>query len=654
MSDPLWSEYNEAYMQAWALWQPWVYEAKKDHEYAMGKQISYRDRSMLRAQGRKALVFNRIRKLIQTVSGYQRKNRLALKVDPIDGSEQTAKQFSGILLWLMQFHKGYGILSNAFMQGALTSGLNLVELGIDYNDDPLNGDAKFFRCPYNSFLMDPYLSERDLSDCSYIVRRRWPTKQEAKALLPGNNKSIDALRPKGRDSLYPYSQIYKDLKGNYRLRYDQYYRRVAKNFKLLVNMLNGATTEWQGTTKDLDQLLNTPSPLAPGMNWGQLVTVMPRSKLIVQTAIFVEEKKYYDGPDPTGLEDYPFIPVMGFWDPEYDEMRWKLQGLVRMARDPQDESNKRRMKILDIVDSVISSGVKAKPGSVVDKMAPYQSGQGRVVWMKDEAEMSDFELMQGADVPPGLFQFTRQLDEDILDVLGLNAEILGMPNEHDAQEAYVMAKLRQAAGLTIFQPLFDEYREAKKLLGNKLMEFVQANFSPQKVKDIINEEPTKEFYDKNFRKYDCVPVEGILSDTQKQMAYAQLMGLKNLGFPVPIKIILKYSPLELKDELIKELEAQEKGQAAAAQAQQQAEMIKAKLNAAKAGLTQAQTEKALSDAALDKVKVMAELEGMDHERLMSLLQFALEVEQAGGFGTGEQAPAANGNVVPMRKGVTRR
>ncbi|MDD3493450.1 MAG: hypothetical protein PHZ19_08160, partial [Candidatus Thermoplasmatota archaeon] len=542
----------------------------------------------------------------------------------------------------------YNVMSDCFEHGPLTVGINLLELSINYQDDLKCGDVKFYRCPFNSFVMDPYFTERDLSDCQYILRRRMVSKAQARALLPGHDHAINALKPQGRDMKFTHLAPSKDLKGKNFLRYDQFYRMVSKTQKYVLNLLNGDLVPWEGTTKDLDSLLNSPTPLVPGMNWGQIAHVVKRSKMVCKTAIFLEEKKFYDGDDPTGLEDYPFIALLGFWEPEYDQLKHKLCGLVRDARDPQHESNKRRVKMLDIIDSVISSGLKVKEKALVDRKAAYMTGQGRVLWIKDEADIGDVEQIQSPGIPAGLFEFTRQLDEDILDVLGLNAEIMGMPDKEDPAEAYILAKLRQAAGLTIFQPLFDQYRKAKKQLGNKLMAMVQANFDAKKVARIIQQQPSQEFFSKEFRKYDCTPVEGVLSDTQQQMAYAQLLGLKKMGAPIPWNLIIKYSPLELKEELVKGMESQEQMQQLQLQVQMAAAKAEIAEMEARAEQYRAYGYEAVNKAKVDRLKVAAEIANMDQERLMKLVGMALQIEQSGAFGLGIDQPEG-GNVIPMRK-----
>ena len=378
----------------------------------------------------------------------------------------------------------------------------------------------------------------------------------------------------------------------------------------------------------------------------------------------VEERTFYDGPDLLGIDDYPMVLLMGYWVPEYRDLKDKLQGVVRCMRDPQKEVNRRRLKVLDIIDSVISSGFQAEEDAVVSRASLYQAGQARVIWAK-KGMMDKIKQLEGAEVPQGLFRILETMDKDVMDLAGVEG-LLQAPEMQSQQIAQGLAKLREAQGLTVLQDLFDNLRLAKRLLGNKLIAAIQANYTPAKVKRILNQQPTPEFYNRTFGKYDCAPCEGVLTDTQRQMYFAQLLMLKEMGAPVSWTTLIKASPLEMKDELLAEIQKQEQSQGAMAQTQIMSQQITDKLLQAEAAgrLAGAQEKHAKiqadrARAGLDVAKTMAEIQKMDAERLMSLLGLALQLERQGGLGLpGMQAEASPGpgNVVPLRRGelLTRR
>ena len=127
--------------------------------------------------------------------------------------------------------------------------------------------------------------------------------------------------------------------------------------------------------------------------------------------------------------------------------------------------------------------------------------------------------------------------------------------------------LRQGAGLTTLQPLFDRLDFAQKLLGKIIIKAVQNNYTPGKIKRILNEEPSPEFYNRNFGNYDCVVEDGLNTATQKQMQFAQLMQMRELGIGIPDDLLIDSAPLQNKTELI---EAVRQAQEQQGQGQEQA------------------------------------------------------------------------------------
>ncbi len=612
-------EWEEAYKVAVQYWWQYWEEAKKDLEFYLGEQWRAADKLYLANQRREAYVFNKVRRVVHMITGYQRKHRLALTVEPIEGSDElTANQLTATLMWIMQYCNGMSVMSDCFANGAVKTGLNLLALYLDYSEDPVNGDIRFRRMPYNSFLLDPNTSERDLSDCGWITHRKYLSRDVIKCLLPGRAKDIDQLRKAGRDNKYTHLPVRQDLYGDHLLPFDEFWVRRAKKVKVLIDKNTGDMRRWSGPQNRLDFLLSQHPNIAVAESW----------RNTVEFNILVNGEIMYSGPDPWGLEDFPFVPVWGYWDPEYDRSWLKLQGVIRCMRDPQSELNKRRSKVIDIIDSQIMSGWKAKEGKVVNPESLYQTGQGQVVWMQDDAQLSDAEKIQPADIPPGLFQLMEVMDKDIMEIPGANSELFGMAENEDTEIAGVLAKMRQGAGLTVLQDLFDNYRLSKKLLGQKMITLIQKNFSPLKVKRIINEQPAPEFYRPSFGKYDAIPEEGVLTDTQRQMHYAQLLMLRKEGAPIPWTAIFDAAPIQGKRKLQEMIAQAEESQQQQLQIDLRdkklvQEMMQAKIFSDLAN-AEGKRSKARADegkAVLDRVKAAQEIAQMKDDRFFKMYDF---------------------------------
>lgn len=634
-------DFGESYERAYQLWNTYYAEAYKDLSYYLGNQWSLEELSYLNNQRRSSFTYNKIRRLINLVQGYQRKNRLATVIRPVeDAAEDTAEMLSDTMQFVMQSADGYEAISDAF-KGALTTGLSFLSPWIDYRSDPINGDIKFHRDDWNAVIMDPFFTKKDLSDCSFVARRKFLSRTEIKSLIPDKADVIDALPWGSRDDKFTYMPYARQWGMQKLMNYTEYWRTRWETKDVLVDMVTGETKEWDGDKKRL-QLYRRLFPQ---------VEVIRKPVKSVELGIIVEGELLYYGKDPFGLNDYPFVPFMAIWEPSYDLWTWKCQSLVRIVRDPQTELNKRRSKMVDIIDNQLNSGWIAKTNSVSNPTSLYKTGQGQVIFLKPEAQMTDIQRLEPAGINPTQFQLEAEFEKDIMEIAGVNSELFGMAENDKIETAGILSKMRQSAGLVNLQDLFDGLRESQKLLGRKVLKLIQLNYSPEKIQLITKKRPTDEFYSKTFAKYDVVVEEGLLTDTQQQSEFMQRSALRAMGVNITDVELIDSSTLHDKKQIKERIAAQ------AQQAEQVQQMQTQMALQQQAVLTDAAESKAMSDRSLahereakiqldqalnaeriaraeeDKtagvlnlIKAFKELDGIDVNNLRSKLALLREIE----------------------------
>ncbi len=95
------------------------------------------------------LELNKIRRVVNLYSGYERENRLSTVVAPIeDSDEETADLLSDTMIYVYEKGNAHHIISEAF-EHSLKTGLAIIGIYIDYTDDKVNGDIKFYWKPFN-------------------------------------------------------------------------------------------------------------------------------------------------------------------------------------------------------------------------------------------------------------------------------------------------------------------------------------------------------------------------------------------------------------------------------------------------------------------------------------------------------------------------
>jgi hypothetical protein len=272
----------------------------------------------------------------------------------------------------------------------------------------------------------------------------------------------------------------------------------------------------------------------------------------------------------------------------------------------------------------------AEEGSVINPKDLYQAGQGKVLWVtKGSIQAARVKRLDPPDVPAGLFQFQDVMDRDIMEIPGANNELFGIPDRDQTQTPGLLAKLRQSQGLTTLQSLFDNYRLSKALLGLKLVAVIQQQYDAAKVTKILHEPPAPQFYERDFRKYRVDVAEGVLTDTQRQMYYQELVALKTAGAPIPWAAIVDAAPIQRRDDLAKIVAREEQIAAQQMQQQQQMEAAQLQMMMAKTREDIADAEESRSDSQLKKIKTLAEIDKIGADRLKVLADAlqALSVQQ---------------------------
>jgi hypothetical protein len=638
------------YAEAITINQSFWGEADTDHRFAAGDQTLWTDLyGNLPANRRRQFNFNRIRRVVEVIEGYQRRNRKSTVVVPeLNADSETADQFTKVLMWAHKNVDAYETISSAF-HGSLISGLNFLHLWVDYRSDPVNGDIRVDNCSYNSFMVDPYFRKLDLSDCNGMWKRSFLTKRECISLLPDATEEILGLTGldagTGRDGKFQfmpesYNYGYKNL-----LTYDEFYYRDYRTQKLLIDTQSGDTMEWKG--KD-DEMLKMFLQTYPS------ITVTDQEIPTVNLAVVVQGRVMYHGPNPIGIDQYPFVPVTAYYEPELPYFPWRIQGVVRGLRDAQYLYNRRRIIELDILESQINSGWIYKENALVNPKDVFLNGQGRGLALKEDAQITDVQQIQPPQVPPSMIQLSELLAREVMEISGVNEELLGSAVD---DKAGILSMLRQGAGLTTLQSLFDHLDQAQKNLGRLMIDVIQANWTPAKIQKILEgEQPSPQFYNKAFGKYHADVEEGLNTTTQKQMQFAQMLQLREAGVPISPVDLLEAATIQNKKTIIEnsvqmqqQAMQQQQFQTQVALQEQQARtelayarakadtglglerVSRVQENAALAQERVASAEKERELALLNLVKALKEIEGIDlaHlEKLIALQHIVQEKEEA--------------------------
>jgi len=682
------SQFLENYRFAHDYWVPFVKDAQIYSLAASGYTWSDHERKNLIKEGREPLELNIIRRPLQFFSGYLRDNINEIVYSPVEGSDQrTADQFTKLSYYIWEKGLGFPTFLDAADE-AFKAGIALCGIQMDYSKDFINGDISFFKRTYNSFYLDPTFTEINLRDCSFAITRDLIDKQYAKQLLPFiDPQTIDQLSMGYRDDKFlQYHPEFTTFSRNRNLiAYDQYYRRITKKRKFLVDMRSNFYRDITDMENDELRTLNRGLRRFNELHdrAGELeidreeipdLEIHEVDRSFIELNIMLNGQPLYQGDDKTGVtHTYPFVPIICYFEPSIWMPSQRIQGIAACNWSAQRQFNKRHMKIVDMMDSDISTGFKYMIGSVADPADLQQSGQNKIIGIDPEnapAGMDSVQQLVGGGANPALIQYQQILDQLTLTLSNVTESALGIDQGGNTQISGRLAQVRIAQGLRGNRKIFDNVETAQEVLGEIILKCIQHNYSPGKVKRIIAQEPTEQFYDKEYEQYDAVVKEGVRSKTQKDAYYYELVNLKKDGIvDVPQSEIVRSLSMAGLSDLEEAIAKQDQMMSeAAAQAQ---EMQKVQMDVLlatkeeKLGLAQERRSRVISNlslkdereseaqqniaqAALDRAKAITEIATMNEARILKVLEFVNQLERQESAGreaqklqVGAQADAIN-------------
>lgn len=554
------------------------------------------------------------------ICGFQRRNRKSTVTVPNQqDTDSLADDFNKVLKWSEDRDGFQEYLSQSF-EGACDVGSNWLHLYPSYTFDPISGDLFTDAVAYCNILVDPFFRKQGLEDCTGLWRRRWVTKTVAKSLIPGHAKEIDKMRPGGaKDGRFPLQAELVNMNTSQLFAMDEFEYRTTREATLIIDPKSGESVEWEDDETDPKDMMQQVLQQQP---WLVIKKVQVPT---VKCCISLGDRMFYDGPTLLNIDSYSYVPSLCYYEPDVQSYSWRLQGIVRNLRDSQYLYNMRKVIELDILQSQINSGWIYKVDRVVDPKAFRQSGQGFLVPMKagDEPIENSVKRIDPPNLPQSMMELSRSLSEDITKISGVNEELLGAATD---DKSGILSMLRQGAGLTTLQGIFDKLDYTQRLYGKLRLQAIRKNFSKGKIASILGHEPDPRFFISHSLKYAIAVEEGNYSTTQRQMELQQLLHFRELGMPGLDESIMDAAFITNKRKIKERMSkaAEQQSQQSQKEADQQEKENNSKMMAtySKSRLDLAKEKEALSK--VDENEAMAEHKLVESD--LNLVKLAMELE----------------------------
>lgn len=585
------------------FYEDWEKEAKHDYRFALGDQWTSEEIEELKKQGRPAMTFNRIRPIINIVSGYQRDNSARIKVNPEGGEDKVFSDVMDRLVKAIDKWSHLSFKSGYWFDDGLYCGKGWIEAIMSYSNDPIRGTLEFKqRTPYQ-ILHDPDFREYDLNDgCGYLIKVVRLTKAQLKSLYPHKKKVISGfvkdndddvengagllddrdMDPQddnyGNDRPFSYQKTSAGNDddthgGDGKFTLKEYWRHKYVTKYFVVDSESSEPRKFD--TEEQAQAFSD------GQGGGNIIgRTVPEMWVRAYACGFIlqDEKSPFE-PFYSG---YPFFRFLSDWAPNAEEEKWRVQGVTRPLKDPQKEKNKAKSQYLHTINTQANSGWIGDDDALTDEgwwqLEQMGSKPGIVVKKKPGKELREIQ-------PKALNQSQivreEQADGEFKQISNINPDLMGLQSDSSSGKA-MSIRIKQA--VLALARLFFNYRYSKEIMGLFILQMVPMLFDVKKAKRVIGMDFIKKAVDpekypnglsdgvlEGFlkmvkdNKYDVLVTEADSNSTMRFETFQELSELLKAGAPIPIELLIDYMDLpnskEIKDQI-----AQQRQQMAEAEA----------------------------------------------------------------------------------------
>ena len=383
----------------------WRTLARKCMAYYDDDQLEPDVKAILKERGQPVTIHNLIKPTINSVLGMEAKTRTDLMVladDPEDDFDELAEALNAEFKDVCRLARLDRARQSSYKQ-QISAGLGWVE--VVRNQDPFGARYKIVSVHRDEVYWDWMSREDDLSDCRWLMRKRWLDVDEAKVLVPGFDEIIDYAVSdwKGFADTFVADGVESDLVNAFsdyraftrsqiewlsidrkRILLQVIYYRVYKRIPVL-EIESGRCVAY-----------NKANPMHNALLQAGKAVLTNRLVQEIREAWFIGPHKIGDR---TCKAPYGMFPLVPFWGYRKDSTG-EPYGLIASAIPAQDEVNFRRIKLTFLL--------QAK----------------RVIMDKDATNMSRAQVLEQVERPDGLIELNpeRRNNKSIAEVFRIEQD----------------------------------------------------------------------------------------------------------------------------------------------------------------------------------------------------------------------------------------
>lgn len=525
----------------------WRIQAKLDYDFYAGNQWTSDEITTLEEQGRPPIVFNRIARTINCVTGLELQNRQEINCVPFGTEDNGLSDLANSAVKFVRNETDAEDEESESYEDVLICGLGGIYTYVDYEVDQ---DGKICEERIDPFMLafDPASKKKNVEDARWKAIARKYTKDEFYETWPDADigKEGGTLFDEADSSFSNQHDDYdtddvmtrnSDTKGLIEVVYYQCYTLVP-----IYRVADIATDPMTGQQHEQIKELSEDdfNSIKDQIEASGLKYVKQNKRQYHQYIIAGGELlEKSDAP----IEGFSIEILTGLRDRNTNI--WF--GLCRLMRDPQRWANKWLSQIMHIINSNAKGGYLYETGSFKDP----QQAEKDMARPDKNVEVNPNKLgniipKPQATIPSDLNNLLQYAMQAINDTSGVSLELQGLVGH---EQTGIVENSRKNAGVTVLAQFTNTLRKFRKAQGRTLISFIQNYISDGRLIRIDEKNGPKYvplLKDKMATKYDIMIDDAPTSTNMKEKVFASMMQIMPLalqaGIPIPPEV-LDYSPL---------------------------------------------------------------------------------------------------------------
>lgn len=515
----------------------WREDKEEFGNFYDGDQLSEEEKKALEDRGQPPVVINRIKPKLDAIFGIQEALTVDTKCYPIGDKENEATVISEELRHI-EDDSDFDLQESMAFEDQVIDGRGWYKISKEF--DGLDGVDKVKYVDNENVVIDKYCSREDLKTGELRTAKRlhetiWLDYEDAIETFPKFKEQIEIAIARPELSAPMLSEKLKEFNPDqYRQQGDttgvsdpdlaEFSAFVDKKRKRirLVNTFyrtpvvtkylkhSGGTVDI--TEMDESQVKKMTNELEGATTWTE--TRYSLNSCIFAWNVILEEKKDIRPYDKMGK--FPLILVPAYVTRGKEK---KHYGLVKQQMDPQREVNKRRSKMLHLLNV---NQTWFEEGAFENELVARKEVAKPDGWIKYRKEFK-VEPVRHSELAASQFQLLQESKNEV-DSSGVNKEIEGRSSATSGREF----QLRQQQSMQSIRKLFVNLRAARKRVAAYLLDEILYR-NPDLLKDV--------------RKYDLILDEAPETTNLMSETFDTLASLAKGGIQIPVEMLIEASPL---------------------------------------------------------------------------------------------------------------